>query len=250
VHGFVKNRSTITNARAHLAKACVLRVDLLEFFPSIHAARVHQGLTRHGLDADAADLCLRIVTLNGSLPIGLSTSPFLSNLVFEDTDAALLEFSADASLIFTRYVDDLIFSGDIQDQQLFDIKAILQAHKWVVNDSKTAFMRRGGPQYVTGLYVGGADRPRIPKAIKRKMRWICHIIKTVGLDRYLSEFGGNEENLHAERLIGWARYIASVEPELGLPMIEFIQDAVSDDIARILENVSGLELAADDHETE
>lgn len=241
VHGFVKGRSTITNAREHLAKPCVLRVDLLEFFPSISSARVFPRLIRHGLDEAATELLLRIATLSGRLPIGLSTSPLLSNIAFEDTDLALAAYSTSANLTFTRYVDDLIFSGDIQNQNLYDIQAILQAHNWVVNDTKTGFMRRGGPQYVTGLYVGDADRPRIPKRIKRKMRWICHMIDTVGVTRYIHDFGGNDNNLRPDRLFGWARYIAAVEPEIGFPMMEFIEDAVREDAARMLELVGNLD---------
>jgi RNA-directed DNA polymerase len=87
VHGFVRGRSTVSNASQHLGKACVLRVDLEDFFPSISAAMIKASLQAQGYEDKAADIAGSIVTLAGKLPIGLSTSPFLSNLVFLSTRA-------------------------------------------------------------------------------------------------------------------------------------------------------------------
>jgi hypothetical protein len=87
VHGFVKGRSTLTNASSHVGKPCVLRLDLAEFFPSIESSRVQAAMRGQGFDGDAASLCARIVTIRGKLPIGLSTSPLMSNLVFEAADS-------------------------------------------------------------------------------------------------------------------------------------------------------------------
>jgi RNA-directed DNA polymerase len=168
VHGFVRGRSTLSNAAKHLNKECVLRVDLEEFFPSISAARIVRSLRAQGLDDDAADLCVRVVAIKDKLPIGLSTSPYLSNLVFEQTDARLVDYSRCRGIEFTRYVDDLIFSGEVRDRDLSEISEILEGEGWTVNRRKVAFMRRGGPQYVTGLYVGCPDRPRIPRRIKSR----------------------------------------------------------------------------------
>jgi RNA-directed DNA polymerase len=219
VHGFVRRRSTRTNAAAHLAKPCVLRVDLKSFFPSISASRVETALTKQGLEPDAASLCRRLVTLNDHLPIGLSTSPFLSNIVFQATDFMLADYCQRHNISFTRYVDDLTFSGSIEDGHLDDIQAILEENNWSVNEKKTAFMRRGGPQYVTGLYVGCSDYPRIPRSIKRQLRWVAHMIETVGYIAYLESFGGYEAGMFPKKLFGWARYVVAVEPDVGYPLL-------------------------------
>lgn len=219
VHGFVRGRSTISNASAHLCKACVLRVDLEDFFPSIDSTQLKTALQEQGYDEKAADLCASVVTIGGKLPIGLSTSPFLSNLAFQRTDSLLVEYAGAEGLAFTRYVDDLAFSGEVTDQHLAAVAEILNDSGWSVNTHKTAFMRRGGPQYVTGLYVGAADRPRIPRKTKRRMRWMLHIITKFGYETYMEEFGGETEDMLPHRLLGWARYIASVEPDVGYPLL-------------------------------
>lgn len=228
VHGFVRGRSTISNAREHLGKSCVLRVDLEDFFPSISTATVKASLQAQGYDDEAAELASSIVTIAGKLPIGISTSPFLSNLAFLNTDQPLAEYAHSEGLAFTRYVDDLTFSGEIADRHLADISHILDDAGWSVNRQKTAFMRRGRPQYVTGLYVGEADKPRIPRKTKRRMRWIMHIISRFGYDAYMSEFGGEEEEMYKHRLVGWARYILTVEPDVGYPLLRAIDELVPD----------------------
>lgn len=226
VHGFVRGRSTVTNARRHLAKSCVLRVDLKEFFPSISSVRVDGALQAKGFDSEAAGLCTALTTVGGSLPIGFSTSPYLSNLVFEATDRRLALFAVERELAFTRYVDDLIFSGEVRNEDLDGIKSILEADDWTVNDSKTKFMRKGGPQYVTGLYVGCADGPKIPRAVKRRLRWIAHMISVVGYDEYMGRFGGEAEGMLPQHLLGWARHLCSVEPDIGYPLLRFFIEAI------------------------
>jgi RNA-directed DNA polymerase len=228
VHGFVRERSTITNASQHLGKKCVLRMDLEDFFPSINAATIKALLQEQGYQGKVADFAVSLVTIGGKLPIGLSTSPLLSNLAFLSTDHSLAEYAQSEGLSFTRYVDDLTFSGDVTDRHSTDIARILDEAGWSVNTRKTVFMRRGGPQYVTGLYVGQSDGPRIPRKLKRKMRWTLHVISKFGYDTYMAEFGGGEEGMRRRRLLGWACYIAAVEPDVGFPLLRKFDELVSE----------------------
>jgi len=226
VHGFVRERSALSNASQHLGKSCVLRVDLEDFFPSISSAMIKDELQAQGYEEKAAELAVSLVTIAGKLPIGLNTSPFLSNLVFQLTDLFLIDYAQSEGLSFTRYVDDLTFSGEIADRHLADISKVLDDAGWSVNTHKTAFMRRGGPQYVTGLYVGDTVRPRIPRNTKRKMRWILHMIQKVGYETYMESFGGESDEMHRNRLLGWACYIAAVEPDVGCPLLKAFDELV------------------------
>jgi hypothetical protein len=226
VHGFVHGRSTVSNASQHLGKKCVLRVDLEDFFPSITTATTKASLQANGYEEKAAELAVSIVTIAGKLPIGLSTSPFLSNMVFLSTDRSLAEYAQSEGLSFTRYVDDLAFSGEVTNRHRDDIYRILDDAGWSVNTRKTVFMRRGGPQYVTGLYVGEPDRPRIPPKIKRQMRWILHMISKFGYDTYMEEFRGERDEMHRRRLLGWACYIAAVEPDVGYPLLRAFHELI------------------------
>jgi hypothetical protein len=226
VHGFVTGRSTKTNASAHLGARCVLRVDLEDFFPSVSAEMVADRLSGQGYDDKGVDLCVKLVTIDRKLPIGLSTSPFISNLAFEETDQSLAAYASEANLTFTRYVDDLVFSPDPTEDDHYQILRILDDAGWSVNPQKTAFMRRGRRQYVTGLYVGLEDGPRIPRKLKRHLRWVTHVIDKFGYEAYMEEFGGLEADMRPERLYGYACYVAGVEPDLGYPLLRWCEDAL------------------------
>lgn len=229
VHGFVHGRSTVSNASQHLGKKCVLRVDLEDFFPSITTAMTKASLWENGYEEKASELAVSIVTIAGKLPIGLSTSPFLSNMVFLSTDRSLAEYAQSEGLSFTRYADDLTFSGEVTNRHRDDIYRILDDTGWSVNTRKTVFMRRGGPQYVTGLYVGEPDRPRIPPKIKRRMRWVLHMISKFGYDIYMEEFRGERDEMHRRRLLGWACYIAAVEPDVGYPLLRAFHELIPEE---------------------
>jgi Reverse transcriptase (RNA-dependent DNA polymerase) len=228
VYGFVKGRSIVDNARNHLAKPVVLRIDLRHFFESISSSAVKDSLRANGFDEDAAELCSRLMTVEQRLPIGFATSPFLSNLAFSRTDSALATFAAEQSLAFTRYVDDLVFSGQVERSNIAEVTQILESHGWAVNERKTAFMKKGGKQYVTGLSVSDAAQPRIPVQTKRRLRLKLHLIEKFGYDMYMDAFGGDDFHDHPRKLLGLARYVASVEPTLGHKMLQSFDSNLSD----------------------
>ena len=127
-HGFVPGRSTVTNAEPHVGAALVVKLDLLNFFPSIHYQRV-AGLFRHyGYDEEVADLLAALTTHRprladgtvawpGALPQGAPTSPALANLVCRRLDARLSGLARRSGARYTRYADDLTFSFEARSQR-------------------------------------------------------------------------------------------------------------------------------------
>lgn len=221
VHGYVTGRGTYTNALPHLAQPVILRVDLHAFFSTVTRAHLEQCLQQLFFDRASTNLVLDLSCVDDCLAAGFSTGPVLSNIAFSQTDTELIRLAEVRSLNYTRYADDLTFSGsDICDKTLDEVRKVLEANSWTVNDRKTRFMRAGGPQFVTGLYVGLPDRPRIPSRMKRRFRQQLH---------YLSIYGYND--CHARvpwtmgqrRARGWLNYISHVEPELGSELREVLQ---------------------------
>lgn len=215
VHGFVRGRDIATNAGNHLAQDVVLRVDLRDFFGTIDRVKVVQALSSFEFDADAAEAVAGVTLVEDSLAQGFSTSPFLSNLAFADTDARVAELAAEKGVSYTRYVDDLTFSGplaSVHDDLLESITTVLHGLGWSVNRGKTRFMRRGKPQYVTGLYVGDSAGPHIPRSMKRLLRREVY---------YASKFGLQDARLRSptpmqhDRLNGWVHYTAHADPVFG-----------------------------------
>ncbi|RNM17365.1 reverse transcriptase family protein [Nocardioides pocheonensis] len=227
VHGFVTGRDIATNAAVHLDQDVVLRVDLKDFFGTINEQRLVRALGDYEFDEDAADAVAGVALVNDALAQGFSTSPFLSNIVFTESDAELTSFAARAGVSYTRYVDDLTFSGpyeSVNDELLEAASALLADLGWSVNTGKTRFMRRGKPQYVTGLYVGDSAGPHIPRSMKRLLRREVYFASKYGLrDARLSS---PTPMLH-DRLNGWVHYAAHVDPVFGKKLLVAWNDVAS-----------------------
>ncbi|MCM3533988.1 reverse transcriptase family protein [Cellulosimicrobium funkei] len=219
VYGYIPGRSIFDNAQVHLGAAVVLRVDLRDFFASITSGRASRALLEHGASEELVKLLIPVLTADGLLPAGFPASPFLSNLVFRNTDDALAELSLSHGLAYTRYGDDLNFSGEIgrDDEFLRLVVALLESDGWVVNHRKTRFMRRGGPQYVTGLYVGDSA-PRAPRGVKRSIRAQAHFVGLHGFDEIARERGGRVGS--PLKLGGWIGYLKGFESRVAADAVE------------------------------
>ena len=111
VFGFVKGRSAVKAAALHCASDWVYSVDIEDFFPSTPLSKVVGALIQLGYPSHGAGLIAKLCCYNGMLSQGSPASPVLSNLVLRDGD---VEFSAIAKkfeLKYTRYADDIVFSG-------------------------------------------------------------------------------------------------------------------------------------------
>ena len=172
--GFVSGRSRLDGAQVHAGEAVVVTFDLVQFLPSIRRARV-QGLFRSlgypwAVAQALAGLCSTVTppdvlaALDGPdardrhrarhLPQGAPTSPALANLVAW----MLYGLARAAGANYTRYADDLAFSGDTAFAGRLDrfgasVAAIAREEGFVLNAAKTRVMRRHVRQQVTGIVV-------------------------------------------------------------------------------------------------
>jgi hypothetical protein len=189
-YGFCRGRSIVTNAAVHCGKPAVLRFDLKDFFPSVHAARVSAlfrtlgyphsvarlltGLCTTSLPADVwdarpggrlgADFLLRQQLITRHLPQGAPTSPAIANLTAWRLDKRLSALAGKLDASYTRYADDLTFSGSAElarsRKRLVVLVGAVAADEGVsLNFRKTRLLRQGVRQHVTGVIVN--VRPNI-----------------------------------------------------------------------------------------
>ena len=158
-------------------------MDLADFFPSIKSGRVISVFRRLGYPPNIAFCLARLCCLNDALPQGAATSPSLSNIIAFRLDARLAGLAKACGLVFTRYADDLTFSGNLITIRFPDIvKEIAREEGFSVRDDKTHLCRSPGKRIVTGLSVAGGT-VAIPRRYKRKLRQDIHHIFAHG---YLS----------------------------------------------------------------
>jgi RNA-directed DNA polymerase len=211
VQGFVHKRSIVTNAKIHFSQRILLHADIKDFFDSITLDQVADALRSVGFDPKVAETLARCCTLNSRLPQGSSASPILANLVCRHLDVDLNTLASANQCQYSRYADDLTISGEnVPDAA--DIKTLVEKHGFVLRDNRCRIQKRGRSQYVTGLSVFDLTSPRVPRAMKHRLRLELHYASRYGLQEHLDHIGSEEDPLHAlARLHGWMSFIYSVE---------------------------------------
>jgi RNA-directed DNA polymerase len=181
--GFVAGQSCLGAARAHAGEAIVIAADLKEFFPSTPMKRVH-GIFRSigypwAVARALSSLCgtatpeavfmrlaperrhdwmTRRLYQTPHLAQGAPTSPALANLAARGLDARLAGLTVACAGRYSRFADDLAFSGDEAfarkaEAVLRHVDVIVREEGYRLNTRKTRIMRRGQCQRLTGLVV-------------------------------------------------------------------------------------------------
>jgi hypothetical protein len=186
-HGFISDRSIRTFTAPHAGRRIVLKMDLRDFFPSLAAARIAAFFRTAGYPEAVSDLLAGLCTnwspeelwsglefreakdlyCRPHLPQGAPTSPSLANLCFYRTDCRLAGLARSDGAVYTRYADDLAFSGDDEfargvDRFAAHAAAIVREEGFTVNHRKTRIMRQGVRQQLAGLVVN--ERPNVKRS--------------------------------------------------------------------------------------
>ena len=183
VHGFRRGRSIKSFAAPHVGQRVVVRMDLRDFFPSISAPRVQAMFRTAGYPEPVANLLgglctnavprsfwidkgreldpLRLADARHQyawphLPQGAPTSPALANICVYRVDCRLCGLAEASGAVYTRYADDLAFSGGQEFERCSErfavhAAAILLEEGFTVHHRKTRVMRRGVRQYLAGV---------------------------------------------------------------------------------------------------
>ncbi|MBC2716060.1 MAG: RNA-directed DNA polymerase [Desulfobacteraceae bacterium] len=208
-HGGVPGRTNQSNADAHCGESFIYKLDFRSYFPSISHQRVFH-LFRHELNCsnDVASLLTKLTTINGCVPQGSSTSMDIANLVCRNLDAWLIGLSKSFGLKYTRYVDDLTFSGKhIPERFKKKLKKIIKLKQWLyLNDSKESLNGKNQEQIVTGLNIK-YKKPKITRAYKRSVKKEKHILSKLSAN----ELNDTELENSKSSVKGKENYILHIE---------------------------------------
>ena len=187
----------------------VLRMDIQDFFPSISGARVQALFRTMGYPESVADrlggICtnatphsvwkgaapnlepyelrlLRDAYARPHLPQGAPTSPALANLCAYRVDCRLSGLAKAAGAEYTRYADDLAFSGGQDFERSIErfslqVAAVLCEEGFAANHRKTRIMRQAVRQHLAGLTtnqrvnVKRADYDRLKAVLTNCLRY-------------------------------------------------------------------------------
>ena len=201
-HGFRAAHSIRTFVAPHVARSLVLRLDLRDFFPSIWRARVMAIFLTAGYPEPVAALLAGVCTntvprgvldaapvarsatrrirdlyARPHLPQGAPSSPALANLAAWRFDCRLAGLARATAANYTRYADDLVFSGDTDfvrtaQRLAIHIGAIAIEEGFEVHWHKLRAMRPGVAQHAAGLVLNA--RINIPRSDFDRLKAILH----------------------------------------------------------------------------
>ena len=200
--GFTEGRSVVTNADIHKGQNYVLNIDLKDFFPSIHQARVWKRIQlrpfsfKPSVANVIAGLCgMKEKCEDGSvryvLPQGAPTSPIITNMVCDKLDCRLTGLAKRFGIKYSRYADDITFSsmhnvyrvnGDFRKE----LKRIIEDQGFTINDTKTRLQKRGARQEVTGVIL--SDKLNVSQRYVRNIRNILYIWRKYGYSTAFNKF--------------------------------------------------------------
>ena len=214
-HGFEPERSIKTNALLHANSQYVLCMDIKDFFPSILYDSIVNVFRSIGYSPSAslslADLC----SYHKVLPQGAPTSPKLANIIFKPLDEKLAAIAKEENAIYSRYADDLTFSGDHDLKCIIDrVSQLLEGFGFRLNEEKIHSYGPNFPKRITGLVVQNGT-VRVPKHFKRTLRQEIHYCLKYGVLTHLENTKSVRFINYREHLYGKAYFINMVEPQEG-----------------------------------
>ncbi|MCH5243109.1 MAG: retron St85 family RNA-directed DNA polymerase [Muribaculaceae bacterium] len=210
-HGFRKNRSIVTNAYWHVKQECLFKIDVQDFFPSIEINRVIAIFKEVGYSYKVSFYLAALCCVDGHLPQGAPTSPYLSNLVCRPLDYRLIKLAKKFEFHYTRYADDLTFSGGRIDWWFLQtVYKIVNEEGFEINEGKTKIYSGHGRRIVTGICVN--EKLSVPREFKKKIKQEIYYIKKYGLLDHLQKTKSKELK-YCQKLLGRICFWLQVEPK-------------------------------------
>ncbi len=202
---FLRNRSIRDNATPHCSRGMVLSLDIKDFFSSIRRHRIRVIFEKMGYGNKVADFLSGLCTLDGVLPQGAPTSPALSNIAMLRVDRRLAGFAKQNQLNYTRYADDMSFSGRFRPGRVISmVRKILKPEGMCLHEDKIRLMAGHERQEVTGIVVN--KKVQAPRDLRRKLRQVIYFIEKFGPAGHLSRQAWVREG-YLRHLRGIAEFI-------------------------------------------
>ncbi|WP_149304223.1 reverse transcriptase domain-containing protein [Pareuzebyella sediminis] len=207
---YVPKRSIKEHTMYHTDEPFVLTLDIKEFFKSIKFESVESLFRNIGYSEKMSNLFTKLCFRENELPQGAPTSPCISNLILKDFDNAISGYCIKNEVKFTRYADDLAFSGNLNAEEIEKlVKDELSKIGLVLNDEKRRLMKPNQPQLISGIIVN--KKPQLPKKVRNSLRNEIYYIKKFGLTDHLERTNQKKPN-YLKHLMGRINYVLQINP--------------------------------------
>ena len=200
------------NARPHVGKKKILKLDIEGFFDHILYSRVKDTVFYEEKYSESIRILLTMLCYyNDSLPQGAPTSLAITNIIMYDFDETVGAFCNEKNIAYTRYCDDMTFSGCFDEREIISfVKGELRKLGLFLKNRKTAVISASKRQVVTGIVVN--EKMNVTKDYKKTIRQEIYYIKKFGLDEHLKRLGISDKQQYVLSLKGRIAFVLQTIP--------------------------------------
>lgn len=200
------------NALCHVGKKKILKLDIEGFFDNIMYSHVKNVVFYKEKFSEPIRILLTMLCYyKDSLPQGAPTSPAITNILMYDFDETVGEYCKKKKISYTRYCDDMTFSGDLDRREIISfVKGELCKLGLYLKDRKTTVIPKSKRQTVTGIVVN--EKPNVAKEYKKNIRREMYYIKKFGLDGHLAKCGISDKQKYVSSLRGRIAFVLQTVP--------------------------------------
>lgn len=205
--------STLRNAKHHVGKQIVLKLDILHFFDSIRYSTVKDKVFPKKIYAEPLRILLTMLCYHkDTLPQGAPSSPAITNIILYEFDEQIGQWCAEHGIAYTRYCDDMTFSGNFDPAEVIHfVRLELQKMGCLLNEQKTRIQHPGQQQTVTGIVVN--EKLSIPADYRRKLRQELYYCRKFGVQEHLQKIGLEiPTDTYRIQLLGKVNYVLQIHP--------------------------------------
>ena len=201
------------NAKPHVGKKKILKLDIEGFFDNIIYSRVKDVVFYKEKFSEPIRILLSMLCYHrDSLPQGAPTSPAITNIIMYEFDEKIGSYCEQKGIAFTRYCDDMTFSGDFDEKEVIElVKCELKKLGLFLKNRKTAVIPNTKRQTVTGIVVN--EKINLTKEYKKKIRQEMYYITKFGLEEHLKRIGDIDKQKYLLSLKGRIAFVLQTTPK-------------------------------------
>ena len=182
------------NAIPHINKEMILKLDIKDFFENISFVDIYNSCFSIEYFPKSVGMILTyLCTYDNHLTQGSPTSAYISNLVMKEFDEELGNWCNLKNISYTRYSDDMTFSGEFNPSELIvKVRKMLYKLGLELNNNKIHIVHKSSSQKVTGIVVN--EKLQVNIKYRNKIRQEIYYIKKFGLSSHMKKSDINIES--------------------------------------------------------
>lgn len=199
------------NAIPHINKEMILKLDIKDFFENISFLDIYNSCFPIEYFPKSVRMILTyLCTYDNHLTQGSPTSAYISNLVMKEFDEELGNWCNLRNISYTRYSDDMTFSGAFNPSELITkVRKMLYKLGLELNNDKIHIVYKSSSQNVTGIVVN--EKMQVNVKYRNKIRQEIYYIKKFGLSSHLKKCDINiDSKRYLNILYGRVLYVLQI----------------------------------------